>query len=307
MQTTIPGRDRDLLNRAYAIGLRLGRPFQPADVAADHTGTLAQAARHYAATYQGDFPLVREFANRLSCYGSLTLGQSKVVLNTMMNDARRALAARKPAPASATVAEAVASVDYQRIPKGRFTVVFDVENRDDRLTIEVVPWEDFTVRATGEVRDDVRSFRYLAGPDNSADYVFAAAIDARSIVIRGKNFGPRQQKALAILASASAAEIGKLGAAYSFEAGRCWRCNRVLTVEDSVSGGIGRTCAAKVGASYGGEMLAEARDAMARLKATRAVAEAPAGEVAPEPVAATIGNPSEAQTQRYGEIFGEAA
>jgi hypothetical protein len=303
MSTTIQDMsNREILNAAYLIGRQLNRKFEASDISGANAPILMQAARLFAATYEGDFEYMVEMANNVATFGSLSVNQSKGVLNCLMAQARKNLEAKAREQATTPKAQApVATTDYSRIPDGTFTVVFDAANPSDYLTVRVERWDDFTDRRTGKARDDVRSFKYLAGPDNTADFQFAAAISPDKVIFSAKAFGPRQQQALALLAASSADKIAEMGAAYAFASSRCWRCHRELTVEDSVAGGIGPVCAKKVGAAYGVSALEAAKAAMARLQAkTAAPVAAPTHQMfTADGVEVTVSH------DRYTELFGE--
>lgn len=248
--------ERQTLNAAYKIGLGLGRKFEHTDV--QGSPVLMQAARIYASNYDGDFSYMVEMRNAALQTNSLTVGQSKGVLNCLMADAKKRM---QQGNTTSTPIEPTVAADYGKISKGRFTVVFDAANPSDRITVEIAKWDGYTDRKTGVKRDDVRTLKYLMGPDS--DYMFAAAFDGQRVLF--SKGAPRALRALELLARADGADQAAMGAAYAFESSRCWRCGRELTVEDSVAGGIGPICAGKVEAEYGGAATEAGRAAMARL------------------------------------------
>ena len=106
MQNTavaLPAETRALFNAAYRTGIALGRKFEREDL----TPELRQAARQYAATYEGDFSYMVEMRAAIIGGGAAFLsdGQSKGVLNCLIADAKRRLAERAPKTVEAAVAE----------------------------------------------------------------------------------------------------------------------------------------------------------------------------------------------------------
>lgn len=291
---------RAAMNAAYKIGTALGRKFEASDAT---NPVLFQAAMAFAQTYHGTFEYMTDMRSNASV-GFLTANQAKGVLNCLMAEARRRVQA-KPAATTAPVAK----TDYASVLDGFYTVVFDAANPADRLTLQIEKWAGFRDKQTNQERDDVRSVRFLSGPDNEADYMFAAAITGDSVLFQGRSFGPRVQQALGILVQASGADRAVMGAAYAFESSRCWRCNRQLTVEDSVAGGIGPKCAKKIGVAYGGEALQAAKEAMARLSGSQAAPEREAAPVAvrTHQMYTADGEPVTVSHDRYTELFGEDA
>lgn len=299
---------RAAMNAAYQIGVRQNRKFEASDVTS--SPVLTQAAVAFAQTYQGDFEYMVEMRAAASL-GFLTANQAKGVLNCLMAEARRRMNAKAAKPVVTAAPVVAASTDYASVQNGFYTVVFDAAHPDDRITLRLDKWEDFTDKRTGAARDDVRSVKYLAGADNEADYMFAAAIDGTSVLFRGRSCGPRVERALAILVQSSAADRAVMGAAYAFQSSRCWRCNRLLTVEDSVAGGIGPKCAAKIGAAYGAGAVQAAKEAMARLQAAKEPTTTAAAPVAvpeaPESMAIFDQDGKMINERRYRELFGEDA
>lgn len=99
-----------------------------------------------------------------------------------------------------------------------------------------------------------RIVEYLFGPNNSLDFRAFATVNANSInVWRRFEGGKLVQRAreIEVLARGDAAGIEAAGLLYAVKSQRCRRCNRVLTVEESVTTGYGAVCAAIVGVAYG--------------------------------------------------------
>lgn len=88
-----------------------------------------------------------------------------------------------------------------------------------------------------------RIVSYLSGPNNDSDYTGFAFLNESGFQVwgrfRGLVNGPLNA---AIEVLANPAEAGRR---YAIESGRCYLCGRTLTVEQSITDGIGPICAAK--------------------------------------------------------------
>lgn len=83
---------------------------------------------------------------------------------------------------------------------------------------------------------------YLAGPDNSNDYVSFAFIDVeRRRISMWRRFSANSD--LLEAGQILLADVRKAGLAYALRSNNCYRCNRPLTVPASVHRGLGPTCA----------------------------------------------------------------
>jgi hypothetical protein len=89
---------RAVFNAAYRIGSALNRKFEVSDM----TVELRQAARLYAATYEGDFDYMTAMRDQVAL-GEMFFsdGQSKAILNCLMADAKRRLADKEKPKAPA--------------------------------------------------------------------------------------------------------------------------------------------------------------------------------------------------------------
>lgn len=91
---------------------------------------------------------------------------------------------------------------------------------------------------------------YLSGRDNEANYTGFAFVTGdtfhlwKSFVIAAAHVSNLGQ-ALAVLLHANAETRAEYGYAYAVESGRCYRCNRKLTVPTSIHRGLGPDCAKK--------------------------------------------------------------
>jgi hypothetical protein len=113
----------------------------------------------------------------------------------------------------------------------------------------------FTYKIRANDEGDVFFVSLLSGPDNESDYRYLGRI-ARGVFWQGR----KVPKAGDVLASAPSSQAfawawQKLAKGVMSEAleiwheGRCGRCNRKLTVPESLRTGLGPECAGKVGFS----------------------------------------------------------
>jgi len=120
-------------------------------------------------------------------------------------------------------------------------------------TIVYPSGEHRTIRVKMGFKNTVKECKivgYLSGPNNEGDYTYFGHITSDGGIIFWRSWTTSNQgiringiiRALARLAS-SKEECGK---AYALKSGRCWRCNRLLTVPESIKRGIGPECLTKI-------------------------------------------------------------
>lgn len=88
----------------------------------------------------------------------------------------------------------------------------------------------------------------LTGPDNDADFRYLGCIfdDGRFVVTRKSSISPKAPSALAFAWTWARVSTGRdIGPAEFWHEGRCGRCNRKLTVPESIDRGLGPDCAEK--------------------------------------------------------------
>ena len=116
----------------------------------------------------------------------------------------------------------------------------------------------FTYRVTATDDDPARFFvSVLTGPDNESDYTYAGMLDNRPAGLM-----LRQTRGSKIAATAPSwlgfvwliSRLHRPEVIDRFveidHVGRCARCNRPLTVPESIRTGLGPVCAEKVAAGY---------------------------------------------------------
>jgi hypothetical protein len=197
------------MNGAYIVGRDLGRRFETTDV----TDQLAIAAEIFAHDYDGNFPYMVEMKQSLGRWGRLTDGQVKGVLNCLMAEARRKLAARQTTLEATPVAPSTGSTPVVQREPSAFARQMAAERLEDQTTVAVaaataptmapirdgfftVSFEDGTHRTYKLVTlSDEECIRYamprgaqhislLVGPDNTSQYARIGVIVNRQVVRR---------------------------------------------------------------------------------------------------------------------------
>lgn len=236
------------------------------------TGTdMYEIACAWARTQtRADFEWLRKVAQREAKGKPGTYGLSDRdaagVLNCLMAQQRRAAgrpAAERPAPAAPqpvqdpelaaheayeawllqqerAAAEAYEQYRAGQVQQGFYTVVNEGEHR----TFKIGPWREDALRPGGRIR----WIGLLVGQDNTSDYETCARQTSDGTVTMHGRFRQSAQVAewLAALMGESVEGHAAARLAYAVESGRCARCGRMLTVEDSINMGLGPECANKV-------------------------------------------------------------
>jgi len=238
--TSLPAETRAVLNAAYRIGAALGRKFESTDL----TIELRQAARHYAATYNGDFPYMLEMHNQViaGTGAFLSDGQSKAVLNCLMADAKRRLA-DKPKTAPAVVA-APAHMFLTIVPDGRYRVT-------------QADGTDIALKITEAGKDSkLAGSRVISTRINGDEWMGVAHVgkDGALRLWRSLNgaLRPRVRDAINVL-DAATDQDGWLvaGLAFARQGSECFICGRDLDTPESLTAGYGPVCAEKNGLPWG--------------------------------------------------------
>lgn len=143
-----------------------------------------------------------------------------------------------PAPIVPAPASSGSTPAGRAIPDGTYTVVH-ADGTHTTLRLQVTTWGNFPA--------GTQTVSYLSGSDNESDYQgFAHLHEGRARIWRRYQESAKLRAALDVLLGL--ADPSTAGLAYAIESGRCWRCNRLLTVEDSIIRGLGPVCAAKLDA-----------------------------------------------------------
>ncbi len=90
---------------------------------------------------------------------------------------------------------------------------------------------------------------YLRGTNNEADYTgFGFVIDGTIRPWKRFSSGGYEQiiQAARYLISGPAVSHEKAGLMYAMQSGNCYRCGRLLTTPESISLGLGPTCASRI-------------------------------------------------------------
>lgn len=130
------------------------------------------------------------------------------------------------------------NVDGKPPPDGTYTVILKGDE-DDYVTIR------FKTPDHGRWRD-VQLAMYLAGPDNTADYIRFANETKGGYRIWSKfTDAIRLQDALVYMLQGDAGQLRIFGQTYALRSNNCYRCGRLLTVKSSIDAGLGPICAGK--------------------------------------------------------------
>lgn len=242
---------------------------------------LRTVALDYVSEYTGANTFVRDLAQRLDESGTLSHRQLRGALNVLVAEAKIARYENSDRLSKADAIEfdrrhndgggsAVeeyyidlrtkegkevdsagdAAVDADsaneivpQIPNGIYTVLLTADqagqsiDRWQTIRIKNAPAHFTNVKAGTQIA------MYLFGSDNENDYKSFAFVQGRKgIVWRAFRGSPDLVAALGIL---TADPMGA-AAAYVKRSGKCFVCNRTLTVPESIAGGIGPVCRAKV-------------------------------------------------------------
>lgn len=127
----------------------------------------------------------------------------------------------------------------KHVPFGTYTVVIYDDDKPHR-TVRVRPW--------GDDRQGVSVFEMLTGPDNSLDFSSFGEQRGDGPFRIWKKHGFRTAwlnaaKALVALAAGDEEGLEESGLKYHMMSERCRKCNRKLTVPESVMRGMGPECA----------------------------------------------------------------
>jgi hypothetical protein len=233
---------RAVLNAAFRIGSALGRKFE----ATDMTIELRQAAHLYAATYEGDFEYMVGMRQEVTG-GRMFFsdGQSKGILNCLMADARKRLAA-KPAPSVTSVTPSRAIL--ADLPDGRYRVTpADGESIAVRVS---KAGEDGKLKGSRIISTRINGDEWMGVADVAPSGDFRLWRSCHG-ALRG-----RITEAVNILDAAKAQdEWLVLGLAYAQEGSECCFCGRDLDTPESLTVGYGPTCADKHGLPWGARAI----------------------------------------------------
>jgi hypothetical protein len=244
---TYTTEQRAVFNAAFRVGQSLGRKFETSDL----TPELRQAARLYAACYDGDFPYMVEMAQ--SATGGVMFfsdGQSKGILNCLMADAKRRMADRpKAQPAAAAAATPAPSHIYlQELPDGRYRVTLA---DGDHLAL-------YIKKAGPESK--LAGSRVISTRINGDDWMGVAHItsdgDFRLWRSCQGQLRTRVAAAVDVLDQAKTQDEWLVaGLAFAQEGSQCFICGRDLDTPESLTAGYGPTCADKHGLPWGAKAV----------------------------------------------------
>lgn len=209
---------------------------------------LREIADDYVALYQGTFSLILDFQKQIASGRTLTANQHAAALNSLYRDYVRLRDYVDP-HALVTIGSISHTPVKQLEPiipvivNGTFTIVLN-ESGDYR-TLRITDADGKLNQVEG-----TQIVSYLSGSDNESNYTGCAFLQGTTVKVWSKfKADTALTKAIDVLVTADKETRIDLGSAYAMEAGRCWRCNRKLTVPASLHRGVGPDCAEKLGIS----------------------------------------------------------
>lgn len=227
------------VRQLIALADQLGRPFNDEDINAKWTPTgleipWYEAAADYVRRYRGDNDFIIDVQARFTKYGSFRSDRVvRAVLNRMVRDVQEHRAASNPQPASA--APAAPADDRTPVADGYYTVI----NKGHSTTLQL------ETKTDGKFKGK-QIASYLNGPDNTSNYQGFAFVTGRT-VRTWQRFRSNENLTAALDILLNAEDYIAYGEAYALQSNNCFRCHRLLTVEGSITRGMGSTCAAKMG------------------------------------------------------------
>jgi len=236
---------RAVFNAAYRVGAALGRKFE----ASDMTPELREAARLYAATYDGDFPFMVDFAQRiLGGQMFFSDGQSKGILNCLMADAKRRMADRKPAAAQTVDAPTRNHIFLKDVPDGRYRVTLV---NDDSIALHI--------KLAGQ-DSKLAGSRVISTRSGGDDWMGVAHISPEGELRMWRScqgqLRSRVTDGVQVLDQAKTQDEWLIaGLAFAQEGSQCFICGRDLDTRESLTAGYGPTCADKHGLPWGAKAV----------------------------------------------------
>lgn len=208
-------------------------------------------AEEYVKNYAGDFDymvdLSVKYRQAQRRNETLSVGQWRGALNCAVAGERRRLNAMGiTQPKASTETKGMRRPDTLPafLHNGYYTIVLP-NGVNVTLRIKMLD-EEHRLRYNKQEGDSIVSFLY--GPHNTSDYKGIGYLLQGRQVVFFKDFAAdqtykNQRDALAVLLGcADATEFGK---AYALESVKCYMCGRDLTKEESITTGLGSTCAKK--------------------------------------------------------------
>jgi hypothetical protein len=143
-----------------------------------------------------------------------------------------------PPQSTPTVSIGDVEVGAHVIPDGTYTVVAPTE-LGEHVTLRLRPatWAK-DLPAGSQVVE------FLSGPDNEHDFTgFGFIVKGKPRIWKRYRDGGRPVIALHLLLDMQEDNVREAGHTYALASGRCYRCNRTLTVPASIHRGLGPVCA----------------------------------------------------------------
>lgn len=206
-------------------------------------------AIEYLSSYKGNFGFLVSVRESMFRNKTLSLGQVSGVLNCLLAEYKKERKAKEAqvqaqaqAPGTTPSSNWIIPVDHD-IPSGRYTCVWEIDGKQDYVTLRISDNEWAAANQT----PGTRVVEYLFGPNNDAEYkgfAFLTPMPKPTIRLWKRHVGAeRLEIACRILALGDYRLLGK---AYAMMSGNCYVCGRTLTTPESIEAGIGPICAERV-------------------------------------------------------------
>jgi hypothetical protein len=219
----------------------LGRKFNDSDHFSYDEFKVAHA---FANKYEGDFGYMRTMQDWVRSGAMLTERQTAGVLNCLVAEMKRRMAAKSKAAATPAPKEA---------PEESPAVLKHSALNNLQTGYYTISWsekEHITLRVSESPKDwktTALVVGVLTGPSNTSDYTNFGFLHTSGKLAVWKKFseGYRVWKdSVELLVMSSEDNRKLLGKAFAMRSGRCWRCGRLLTTPESIENGIGPVCKA---------------------------------------------------------------
>jgi len=186
---------------------------------------LQQAAVDYLKAYDGNFQFLLDIREKATAFGKISVPQARGILNCLRADV---LSSKTPLTDGLP----------NDVHPGYYTVILNRSDPSDYVTLRVTEPRD------GKYDKGLKIVSYLAGPDNSSDYVGFAFLKPAGVQV-WKRFrdGTIERQIAALRSLAGATDPGEHGMAYALRSNNCCKCGRRLTVPASIHRGMGPVCA----------------------------------------------------------------
>lgn len=207
---------------------------------------LRDVVYSFLSGYKGKFEYLIDMKTKYLMQGQLSMKQAAGVVNcfraeasysgkyTVVNGVGAVVKeSSAPAPAPGIIAQSPVMDGIYTLAKGA--------DGANHTTVRLVPhWlED-------KAAQGIQVAKYLSGSDNESAYTGFATVDGTRIMVWNRMSGmattTNAVNVLTALMTSTKEDRAAMGYAYAAESGKCYRCNRTLTVPASQTRGLGPIC-----------------------------------------------------------------